>query len=137
MQFSRRRPAEEADVNITPLIDVVFLLLIFFMVTTTFQVTSGIKVDLPDSDAQMSDQNIRRVVISIKADGGIYVGQDLVTIEALNARLAETAKENPDAMVVIRADQGVIHGQVVNVMDAARRAGLKKMAIATTLKSER
>lgn len=138
MKFDRKQPlGGDIEIPMTSLTDIVFLLLIFFMVTTTFQASSGIQVKLPASSAQMPDEKVARVVVSIKEDGRIFFDNTQVEDQNIEAAFRETASKNKDALVVIRADKEVIHGRVVMVMDAARIAGLTRIAIATVQRGER
>lgn len=118
--------------DLTPLIDVVFLLLIFFMVSTTFvQDAAGLKIDLPRSDNRDAIDAKQDVSIRVAADGGVFVDDAGVTLESLREHLAAAAKKNPETMVVLEADQAVDHGRVVEVLDLARDLGLTRFAIAT------
>jgi len=131
VKFSgRRKPFDLLD--LTPLIDVVFLLLIFFMVSTTFiHEPGGIKVDLPHSDTQEFIRESGEVVIEITEEGGLYVDEVPVDEEALRAALRRTMRADPESVVIIKADRGVEHGRVVQVMDWSKRAGLYRLAVAT------
>ncbi len=122
---------EALDINITPLIDIVFLLLIFFMVSTTFVESSGIKVDLPAADSQASTQKLEKLEISIRADDTIFLGEEKLSLEALTERLKAQAATDKDATIVLRADKVVAHGLVVQVMDIATKSGFSKLAVAT------
>ncbi len=131
MNFSSDTLFEEEglDINLTPLIDIVFLLLIFFMVSTTFVESSGIKVDLPAADTKASTQKLEKLEISIRSDDSIYLGEKVVTLESLQNLLnAEPEKERT---LILRADKVVTHGLVVQVMDVATKSGFKKLAVAT------
>jgi len=126
----RRRPTLLLD--LTPLIDVVFLLLIFFMVSTTFvQDAAGLKIDLPRSENREVIEASEDVSVRVGADGTVFVDEEGVTLESLRARLGEAAKKDPETMVVLEADQSVDHGRVVEVLDLARDLGLTRFAIAT------
>jgi len=130
MNFARR-PQEDLTLDLTPLIDVVFLLLIFFMVTTTFATQSGIGVKLPEAAAQ-ERPSTEAVSISIKATGEFFLDERPVTREALRSGLKTLEQQRgAETVVVVRADESVAHGRVVEAMDAARTAGFRKLAIAT------
>lgn len=136
MQF---RKAKRADprVDITPLIDVVLLLVIFFMLTTTFVGAPAIKVNLPTSSAKEISKERKEVKVTITKDGKLYVDRaaggtgDPITLKELGKLLNKVARENRDTMVIVRADENTTHGNVVAVMDVAKNAGLNKLAIAT------
>ena len=131
MKFSgRRKPFDLLD--LTPLIDVVFLLLIFFMVSTTFiREPGGIRVDLPHSDTQEFIREGEELVIKVDADGDLYVDEVPVDLEGLRKELRRTVQLDPDTTVIIKADRDVEHGAVVRVMDTAKRIGLSRLAVAT------
>lgn len=130
MNFSRSR-RNPAVVDITPLIDIIFQLVLFFMVSTTFVTSPGIQVDLPRSSAQTILRDKQDVNLWITSEGAVYADEVPVTWAGLRARLAEAAKADPNTMVVIKADKDVGHGRVVAVMDLARGYGLTRLAIAT------
>ncbi len=137
MRFSRQKPQQEFRIDLTSLIDVVFLLIIFFMVTTTFQARSGISVKLPEADSEMPAEEFKRVVISLREDGNTYYQDAQISEEGLTRRLAAAAASDTKTLVIIRADKHVAHGRVVSVMDAARSAGLNRLAIATVKRPPR
>ncbi len=132
MKFAGRS-SEDVRIDLTSLIDVVFLLIIFFMVTTTFQARSGISVKLPEAESEIPSEQFKRVVINIRADGSIFFQDKTVSDTALADQL-KSAASDPKTLVVIRADKSVPHGKVVTVMDTARMAGLTRLAIATVRK---
>lgn len=117
--------------DITPLIDVVFLLLIFFMLTTTFiNVESGVKVDLPSGDfAEVSEK--QNLVVSITENNVLYLNNRLIDPNNLSEYIREEIGNNVDTLVVLEADQNITHGKVVRVMDLIKKGGAEKIAIAT------
>jgi biopolymer transport protein ExbD/biopolymer transport protein TolR len=115
------------------MIDIVFQLVLFFMVSTTFVQSPGIQVDLPRSSAQTVISDESDINIWMTLDGSVYVDDAPVTSSELRALLKARARKNPRTMVVLKADTGVTHGRVVVVMDMARSLGLTKIAIATEL----
>jgi len=134
-----RRP--DPLVDVTPMIDIVFQLVLFFMVSTTFVNAPGIQVDLPRSSAQVvitdsKDLSIwmtcgTRIEGGACKDGAIFVNDRPVSADRLQQIFENAASHSPDTLVVIKADQGVQHGKVVTVMDLARTVGLTRLAIAT------
>lgn len=136
MHFRRaRNRSEEVFINLTPLIDVVFLLLIFFMVTTTFAtIRYGMRVDLPTTTTPQEkiEQNI---VVSINKDGKIYLGKKWVSEKQLVSLLSQEIKKK-GTLVIVNADRNVTHGEVVRVMDLAKKAGAEKLGILTTPEKE-
>jgi biopolymer transport protein ExbD len=128
----KRRSRVEVIVDITPLIDVVFLLLIFFMITTTFATNApGIEVELPKAAHADSRLQPKDIVIAINEAGEIVYENRAVTLVELSALLESKHVEMPQGTVIVQADQQVFHGLVVKVMDAAKSAGFEKLAIAT------
>ena len=115
------------------MIDIVFQLVLFFMVSTTFVQTPGIQVDLPRSSSQTVLSDDTDVNIWMTVDGAVFVDDVPMTNGELRSLLAARAKVDPNTMVVLKADTGVHHGRVVLVMDMARAYGLTKIAIATEL----
>ncbi|MEZ4318857.1 MAG: biopolymer transporter ExbD [Myxococcota bacterium] len=130
MRFSVPRRADPV-IDVTPMIDVVFQLLLFFMVTTTFISSPGIEVDLPRSSSEVVISDKKDINIWMTTEGSVYADDQPVTMARLREIFANSARSDPNTMVVIKADQGVSHGRVVAVMDLARNLGLSKLAIAT------
>jgi biopolymer transport protein ExbD/biopolymer transport protein TolR len=124
-----RRP--DPVVDVTPMIDIVFQLVLFFMVSTTFISAPGIQVDLPRANAQVVLSDKEDINIWMTADGEVYVDDVPVDLPTLKRRLRRTAERDLSTLVVIKADAGVEHGRVVTVMDMARGFGLTRLAIAT------
>ena len=130
----RSRSHSETDINITPLIDVVFLLLIFFMVSTTFEHESELRIVLPEASEQQAEVREDIILVSIDANEQIYIDDEPLAgtdIAAITAALSEQTREQAAAPVVIRADAAVSHQAVIRVMDAARRIGLVNITFAT------
>ncbi len=130
MNFGVRRRVD-AVVDLTPLIDIIFQLVLFFMVSTTFVTTPGIEVELPRSSSDVILREKSEVRLWVTSDGSIRVDEEPVDWAGLNRVLEEAATRDPATMVVIKADRAVDHGRVVAVMDLARSKGLNKLAIAT------
>ncbi|HDI00174.1 MAG: biopolymer transporter ExbD [Candidatus Latescibacterota bacterium] len=118
------------DVDLTPLIDCVFQLLIFFMVTTVFIHTRGIDVDLPSASKATESVEKRDINIIIEADGRIEIGGEEVEEGELVERIKRAMVENKNENIIIQADPEVVQERVVEVMDAARIAGVKGIAFA-------
>ena len=128
------RSAETVEINLTPLIDVVFLLLIFFMVSTTFDRHAKLKVQLPDAQAKATQQADDPVVLSIDAKGKYYINDRQVVntqLETLKAALQKTVENNMNVTLLLSADGRTPHQSVVRAMDAASQLGLTKLSIAT------
>ena len=140
MKFSRSSQ-EEVTINLTPLIDIVFLLLIFFMVSTTFSKESQLRIRLPDAspDAEIEQQS-SRLVVAITKSGDYSIrgpnestGHHLLSRErsVLAEAMAKGAQGTDELVVVIRADRKTPHEAVVRVMDVARKLGLVRITFAT------
>lgn len=134
MNLRPNREAEPLDVNITPLIDVVFLLLIFFMVTTTFDKQAQLKVTLPEASPSSEQIETESIVLAIDEKGQYYINdKQLVntTIKTLKQALIKTMNENKDIALILKADAKAQHQAVVTAMDAAAQVGLTRLSIAT------
>lgn len=115
--------------DLTPLIDVVFLLLIFFMVSTTFVSRSGLDLELPEAQSRTEQQPDDPIRIEVSADGAYTVNGEPVDAEGFRKALAEQAEEREEPRVVVAADRAARHGAVTRAMDAASQAGLSRFAI--------
>jgi biopolymer transport protein ExbD len=124
-------------VDLTPLIDIIFQLVLFFMVSTTFISAPGFKVDLPRASSDMMVREQDDLQIWMTNEGGIFVDREPVDFEGLIQVLADKARVDPSTLVVIKADMEVGHGKVVTLMDLARSAGLNRLAIATDPSAEK
>lgn len=131
MRFRRPRERKETVLNLTPLIDVVFLLIIFFMLTTTFHtVFQGIKVDLPTTTTPQ-EKIERNIIISITKDNRLYLdGKEVIESELVQRLKKEL--EGREGLVIINADKDVSHGKVVKTMDMAKQAGADKLGVLTS-----
>ncbi len=132
----RHSKKEAPEVNITPLIDVVFLLLIFFMVSTTFQREAELSIELPEASSEAPESVDPRIEIAIDATGRYFVnGRPLVNRqpETIRKALKQASEGRKSAPVVISADANTPHQAVVTVMDAARQLGLVKLTFAARL----
>jgi len=134
----RRTPM--ADINVTPLVDVMLVLLIIFMVTAPLM-TAGVPVNLPDSRAKALEQDKKPTSISIERDGTIYLDDKQVSEDALPDALAPiAAKRDADGkppQVLLRADKGLDYGRVMAVMGDLNRAGLNRVSLVSNIKAER
>lgn len=133
MQF-RRQAKNQEDINLTPLIDVVFLLLIFFMVSTTFTKETHLSLDLPEAEGEMAPTTVDKIEILVSADGSYAVnGQNLVNsqLKTLLTAIEQESQGNKELPFVITADANVPYEKVVQVMDAAGRLGYSKLSMTT------
>lgn len=132
----RPEPQDPVDINLTPLIDVVFLLLIFFMVSTTFNRDSELSIELPAASAQPSKRNPDSIEVAIDARGRYYVnGRPLLNTQSKTVRqaLRTAAADHDSPPIIISADANTPHQAVVKIMDAARELGLVRLTFATRL----
>jgi len=130
----RARRTPMAEINVTPMVDVMLVLLIIFMVTAPLLV-AGVPVDLPDSKAGALDQERRPIQIALDSSGRIYFGDEEVAPDALGGRLAQAAAastEKGGPRVFLRADRGLDYGRVMQVMGEIDRAGLRRIALVST-----
>lgn len=130
MAFLRKK-REAPRVDLTSMVDVVFLLLIFFMISTTFVEAPGIDVKLPESSSQVSESEVREVKVYLSQDGEISLGKEKVSQQELERRLRAYGSEAGAMTFVLLADKNALHGQVVRLMDLAKVNGFGKLAIAT------
>lgn len=133
MKF-RRRFREEPAINLTALIDVVFLLLIFFMVTTTFNRETRLAVNLPEADAEAATDLPEQLEIAVSSDGSYAVDGRMLTDrqpDTLRRALLEVSEGRRDMPVVLVADAEATHQSVVTAMDVLGQAGFSRLSIAT------
>jgi biopolymer transport protein TolR len=127
----RGRRSPMAEINVTPMVDVMLVLLIIFMVTAPL-LAAGVQVDLPDSKAAALEQDRAPVAITLDASGAIFVDQAPVAEADLAARLAQLAassRERGGPRIFLRADRGLDYGRVMRVMGEINRAGLRRIAM--------
>lgn len=126
------RPPIKARIEIIPLIDTIFFLLVFFMMSSlSMAVYRGMPVNLPK--AASGQHEVREnAALTVTKSGELFLNKQSIAWEALPNRLTALVATNPELTVIINADEGVLHGRVVEVMDAARGAGVSRMAIAVT-----
>ena len=127
----RRRDLEPPRVDLTPMIDVVFLLLIFFMISTTFIERPGLKVDLPDSSALEVLHEAKEVQIYLGKNGEIYFDKQQLSLDGLARQLNSYGPAATKMTFLLMADKDALHGKVIQLMDLAKTAGFGKLAIAT------
>lgn len=130
MRFRDTKRDTNIIINITPLIDIVFILLIFFAVTTSFVAPTSIKMDLPKAkgEAVEDKKNIR---VAVDSAGALYIDGESIKDDELESRLKTLKDIHPEATVIIEADEKAMHGKVVFVIDKAKSADYAKFAIAT------
>jgi biopolymer transport protein TolR len=115
-----------SDINMTPLVDVMLVLVVIFIITAPL-LASSIKLDLPGTDAAKPNDAPRFVTVALDAQGKLFLNDKPVTPAELAQQLADSGKKNPDTEVQLRADQTVPYGRIVEVMGAAQKAGLNRI----------
>jgi biopolymer transport protein ExbD len=134
MNFHTRGTRDEPEINLIAFIDILLVVVIFLVLTTTYSKFTELKVNLPVADAEAPKQNPREVVVAVGADGRYAINRRVLegsSVELLTAALQESAEAGRETVVVISADAAAAHQSVINVMDAARRAGLVQITFAT------
>lgn len=134
MNFRKRHAPEEPEINLIPFIDVLLVVLIFLMLTTTYSRLTELKINLPSANAQSASARPKELQVLVSADGRYVVNQRVLegcNVEAIAAGLNAEAGAARDVVVVVRADASATHQSVINVMDAARRVGLTQLTFAT------
>jgi len=130
MPFIRKK-REEPRVELTPMVDVVFLLLIFFMISTTFVETPGLSINLPESSSKIVEKEPDEIKVYLSKDGVIQMKGEQLTLPALKEVLRQYGEGARTRTFILLADREALHGRVVELMDVAREAGFGKLAIAT------
>ena len=130
----RPRPKDEPEINLIPFIDVLLVILIFLMLTTTYSKFTELQLTLPVADAEQQRDYPKEIVVAVAADGRYAVNKAAVEgggVESMARALGDAAKAGADSVVIISADAQAPHQAVITVMEAARRAGLSHMTFAT------
>lgn len=122
-------PESDTDINLTPMLDVVFILIIFFLVTASFAREDGLDLNQPDV-LPPRPAGVENILISIEEDNLIWMGERLIDPLAVRANIESLSAGNPTATVVIRADRRSSNRILVQVMDASRQAGIDKISLA-------
>ena len=137
MNFRRRQGVEEPEINLIPFIDVLLVVLIFLMLSTTYSRYSELQINLPTADAERLKQPPTEILVSVTAEGRYAIDHQPIdgrTVEGLTAALqAAAGNRGADTAVIVSADALASHQSVINVMDAARRANLPRLTFATQL----
>jgi biopolymer transport protein TolR len=119
-----------SEINVTPMVDVMLVLLIIFMVTAPL-LSSGVEVDLPDAASSAIKNEDEPLAVSVNAQGSIFVQDTEVTLEMLAPRLAEVSGGNEDLRIFVRGDKAIDYGRVMQVVGAINAAGYRKVALLT------
>lgn len=128
-KIAQAEAEEESDINITPLIDIVFIMLIFFIVTATFIKETGIDVNKPDAPTAVVKENAN-ILVAIDAKNNIWIDNRKVDIRQVRPNIERLHAENPQGSVVIQADKESKTDTLISVMDASRQAGVYNVSIA-------
>ena len=123
------QPEEEAEINLTPMLDVVFIMLIFFIVTASFVKESGLDVNRPDAPTAVKKENAN-ILVAIGANNEIWINRRRIDPRAVRANIERMHAENPEGAVIIQADKKAFTETLVTVMDSARLAGVYNVSIA-------
>jgi biopolymer transport protein ExbD len=133
VNFRRPKP-EEPEINLIPFIDVLLVVLIFLMLSTTYSRFTELQITLPSADADPLKERPSEIVVAVAADGRYAINRKAVdgrSVDGLAAELAAAAAGHADATVIVSADALAAHQWVINVLDAARRAGLVRVTFAS------
>jgi biopolymer transport protein ExbD/biopolymer transport protein TolR len=134
MAFGRlqRSPGAQpmSDINMTPLIDVMLVLLVIFMITAPLM-ASSLKLDLPKTDAGQPTDTPLFISVALDPQGRLYCGDDVVDVATFNTRVADAARKNPQTEVQLRADQSVAYGRVAELIGLIQKAGLTRVGFVT------
>ena len=134
MRLKRRNHDDDIELNFIPLIDVLLVVIIFLMVTTTFAKLSEIKINLPVAETNQVNEETLPIRVTITEEGNYTIDDEPVSsanIEGMANILAEIAKGKPDTQVIISADANARHQSIIDIMEAARKAMLNKIAFST------
>ena len=134
MNFQKGKKTDEFEINFIPLIDVLLVIIIFLVVSTTFARFSQLKINLPTAEANIADKNLDYINVTISKDGQYTINQKSIsaqTVDDLTIKLREISDGNIDNPLVINADALASHQSVINVMEASRKAGLTKITFST------
>jgi biopolymer transport protein ExbD len=130
--MSRKVRVEEEDaaIDMTPMLDIVFIMLIFFIVTTVFVKEAGIEVNKPGATESIKPKNAN-IFIAVNERGDVWIDKHLVDVDTVRANLERLMAEQPSDVIIIQADKNAEHGVVVAVMDQIKAAGIDRISIAT------
>jgi biopolymer transport protein ExbD len=126
-----KRSEDQAEIDMTPMLDIVFIMLIFFIVTATFTKESGIDLSRPDTQQQQQKEEKKSIVIQISGTDRVFIDGRPIDMRAVRANVERMHAQNPDAPAVILAQPGSSNGALVGVLDAARQAGMYNVSIAS------
>ncbi len=135
MNFRRDNRSEEPEINLIPLIDVVLVIIIFLMLSTTFSKVSGLEINLPSAESEGAEAVVNEIVVAVTAGGEVLVNNQALADRSIEALALALGKASPSAsgepVIVINADAKAAHQSVIDVMQAAQRAGFSHVTFAT------
>lgn len=134
MNFQRGRSQEQPEINLIPMIDVLLVILIFLMITTTYSKYAGLEINLPTADAQQAAEQPNEISVAVSVQGDVMVNKNAVgarDVESITLALRKAAGAAKDPVLVISADAKAAHQSVIDVMQAAQFAGLSHISFAT------
>ena len=140
MNFQRGRPKEDPEINLIPMIDVLLVVLIFLMITTTYSKFSEMEIILPQANAEKSADRPNTINISISANGGYSINRTPIkssSTESLSGELRAAAGDQTDPIIIINADASATHQSVITVMEAARLTGFNRITFMTEERSSK
>ena len=130
----RKRDAEDSDVNVTPLLDIVFIMLIFFIVTATFIKEPGVTVQRPDANTA-EEQRLVSVLVAIDSNNRIWINREETPLEAVRVAVERLRRENPRDSAVIQADGSADSEYLIEVLQQIREAGVQETVAVSTIRS--
>jgi biopolymer transport protein ExbD len=138
MNFQRGRLKEDPEINLIAMIDVLLVILIFLMVTTTFSQIAELQINLPTADAEKQAEKQNEITVAVDASGHYVINRAPLAnpgVDTLSEALRRAAGDHIDPVIVINADAGATHQSVINIMEAARLAGYSRISFATQAKN--
>jgi biopolymer transport protein ExbD len=120
---------EDAAIDMTPMLDIVFIMLIFFIVTTVFVKEAGIEVNKPEASQSVKPKNAN-IFIAVTKDGAVWIDKREIDIDSVRANLERLMAEQPSDVIIVQADENAEHGVVMKVMDQIKSAGIDRISIA-------
>ena len=128
-RYRQRRIEDESDINITPMLDIVFIMLIFFIVTTSFVKETGIEPQRPKAETSLAKPH-GNILIGVDVDGYIWMNKRRVDLNQIRQLVEDAVNENPESSAIVVADEGSATGVVIEVMDQVRLGGVFEIAVA-------
>lgn len=131
MAIRTRKKADDAELDMTPMLDIVFIMLIFFIVTSSFVKTAGIEINPPSASSAEQQENVN-IFIAVSADGEIWLDNREVDIRSVRSLVSRLHADSPDSAVVVEADKNSKTEQLMQVLDQVRQAGVSNVAVAAS-----